>query len=393
MKKITFVALLCVSLLWVQAQNDEIPAILNQIKQNNKALQSYNKQIENELLQYKLQNALKGIDAGAYYMPFGNNNTGVYTEFEVTQSFQFPTVYSARKDLIEKQETQLNTNLFSKEQSILLEAKQYLLELVYLNKCTKVESERVQKAQEVYNQINALFEAEEIGILELNKAKVNWLQEEFKLQQTGQKKEVLLKQIQVLNGGNAIVFNQSDYYDAIQLQNLDSLWLNKKQFDPILTQLAKQSEVAQQQIIVSKNEVLPDITVGFNYQGVAGSNYAGFFGGLSLPLWNAKRKIEVAESQFELQQSFADIQLTAIQTNFEKQYQEYELLLNKFIEYKNTLNNLNSDALLLQAYQLDELSFLDYYMELKFYHNAIDAMLEMEKELYTLKAQLLKHQL
>lgn len=393
MKKITFVALLCVSLLWVQAQNDEIPAILNQIKQNNKALQSYNKQIENELLQYKLQNALQGIDAGAYYMPFGNNNTGTYTEFEVTQSFQFPTVYSARKDLIEKQETQLNTNLFSKEQSILLEAKQHLLELVYLNKRTTVESERVQKAQEVYNQINALFEAEEIGILELNKAKVSWLQEEFKLQQTEQEKEILLKQLQVLNGGNSIVFNQSDYYDAIQLQNLDSLWLNKKQFDPTLTQLAKQSEVAQQQIKVSKNEVLPDLTVGFNYQGVAGSNYAGFYGGLSLPLWNAKRKIEVAESQFELQQSFADIQLTAIQTNFEKQYQEYELLLNKFIEYKNTLNNLNSDALLLQAYQLDELSFLDYYMELKFYHNAIDAMLEMEKELYTLKAQLLKHQL
>lgn len=393
MKRIIIVALCSASLLWVHAQENSIPTILEKIKQNNKTLQAYYTQIENELLQTKLQNALEGVNFGAYYMPFGDNNTGVYTEYEVTQSFHFPSVYLAQKSLVDKQKTQLNTSLLSKEQAILLEAKHALLTLVYLNKRMDIERERVQLAQEVFKQVKILFDKEQVGILSLNKAKVSWLQEEFKLEQTQMEKESLLKQLTLLNGGNPIVFNQDDYLEPAEVAPLSDLWQNKANVDPELTQLNKQAEFAQQQIKVSKNQALPDITIGYNHQGIAGAYYNGFYGGLSLPLWNAKRKVEVAKSHLEYQQAASAIQVESMQTNFERQYEEYLLLLNKFKAYESTLSNLNSDALLLKAYQLGELSFLEYYMELKFYHEAIDTMLEMEKELYQIKAQLLKHQL
>ena len=70
-----------------------------------------------------------------------------------------------------------------------------------------------------------------------------------------------------------------------------------------------------------------------------------------------------------------------------------ELMLKKYNEYQTTMGNLESEDLLFKAYMLGEYSFMDYYVELQFYRNASDKMLQMEKELQLLQAQLLKHQL
>ena len=66
---------------------------------------------------------------------------------------------------------------------------------------------------------------------------------------------------------------------------------------------------------------------------------------------------------------------------------------SKFNEYQSTMSNLESEKLLFKAYMLGEYSFMDYYVELQFYRNASDKMLQMDKEVQLLQAQLLKHQL
>jgi hypothetical protein len=68
-------------------------------------------------------------------------------------------------------------------------------------------------------------------------------------------------------------------------------------------------------------------------------------------------------------------------------------MLKKFNEYRNAMENLNSEQLLFKAYQLGEFSFMEYYTELQFYRNASNKMLQMEKELQLLQSELLKHQL
>jgi|TARA_B110000914_G_scaffold192849_1_gene180146 hypothetical protein len=57
------------------------------------------------------------------------------------------------------------------------------------------------------------------------------------------------------------------------------------------------------------------------------------------------------------------------------------------------MGNLNSEQLPFIANMLGEYSFMDYYLELQFYRNASDKMLQMEKQLQLLQTELLKHQL
>lgn len=392
-KKIVFAFGLCLLSVLASAQVDDITRILQEVEQNNKELQAFSSLMESRQLALKSGNNLPDPQLGAYYLPFGNHNTGDYSEFQVTQSFEFPTVYSARKSLIEKQLAQIELEYDSRRQEVLLVAKEHCLELVYLNKRIEVELDRVEQAKKVFDQVQELLNKEQVGILEVNKAKVAWMQEQFKIEQVRNEIRNLLLLLQNLNGGIEVTFDSSDYLNDLTLEPLNTIWKSKQLIDPFMKMLRQKEAVALQNVKLSKSKSLPNLTAGFNYQGISGSNYSGLFGGVSIPLWSNKHKIKAAQASYSYQESSKNIQSEMLYTSLQKRYNNYQSILSKYQEYQNTLRVLNSDALLLEAYELGEISFTEYYMELQFYRQAYDAMLNMENQLNQLKSELLKHQL
>lgn len=392
-KKAVFAFNICLLSFAVNAQTNDITRILQEIENNNKELQAYSSLMESKKLELKAGNNLPDPQAGAYYLPWGEHNTGDYSEIQVTQSFEFPTVYGARSNLIKKQQGQKELEYASRRQAVLLPAKKAILELVFLNKRMTVEQSREEQAKKVVDQIQELFNEEHVGILEVNKAKIAWMQEQFKVQQIVTSRQNILLLLQNMNGGVEVSFNQPDFAENLSLAEMDSIWQNRQLADPSVKILKLQEEVALQQIKLSKNESLPNLTAGFNYQGVSGSNYSGVYGGLSIPLWSNRHKVKAAEAKYQYQQSYSNVQSLTAYVDFQKQYNDYQILLSKFQEYQRTLIGLNSDTLLLRAYELGEISFMSYYIELQFYRTAFDSMLEMEKQLNQLKADILKHQL
>lgn len=79
-------------------------------------------------------NNLPDPEVGIFYLPFGENITGDYTEYQITQSFEFPTVYSSRKNLINQQVSQYELEYKARRQEILGSAQAYALELILISK-------------------------------------------------------------------------------------------------------------------------------------------------------------------------------------------------------------------------------------------------------------------
>lgn len=392
---LNIVIALCVYLvpIGLRSQNQNITSVLLDIEQNNQELHAYASLMESRKRESKSINNLPDPQAYSYYLPWGDHFTGAYSEYQVTQAFEFPTVYGVRNKLIKKLHEQLEFEYALKRQNILLPAKKYCLELIYLNKKLEVEQSRVQKAKEVFNQIEKLYELEQVGILEINKAKIAWMQEQFKIDQIETNMLNLLVLLQNLNGGKEVVFNQFDFIDNLKITDIDSLWKDKQLLDPYLIKLQKEEEVAIYQIKLSKNNSLPNFTAGYNYQGISGLNYSGVYGGMSIPLWHNKNKVKAAKAKYQFKQDFTNSQFLKAYADIQKQYNSYTTLFGKYQEYRSTLDGLNSDALLFKSYELGELSFMEYYLEMQFYRRAYDSMLEMENQLNQLKAELLKHQL
>lgn len=392
-KYVAYICFGCLISFGLQSQNIGVNQVLEQINKNNRQIKAYRSFMASRNLANKAENNLQDPQVSAFYLPFGEHETNDYYEYQISQKFEFPTVYGVRSKRIEKQEELLELEYEILRQEVLLDAKKQLLELQTLQKRRELEQKRVGQVKEVYDQIHRLFEAEQIGILELNKAKVAWIQEQFEIEQLEIRIESVIRDLQKLNGGEAIGVGQLQISEETALVSEEVIWEEKLSRDPEVKALQAQTKLAEQQVKLEKNKVLPDLTLGYNYQGVSSSNYSGFLGGLSIPLWNSKNKVKAAKARFEYEQSNSDAVHAELYIDFREKFQRYQLLNNKYQVYQETFQDLNSEELLFKAYELGELSFLDYYREVEFYRQADNKMLEMEKELLQLKAELLKHQL
>ncbi|MEM7297870.1 MAG: TolC family protein, partial [Bacteroidota bacterium] len=306
---------------------------------------------------------------------------------------EFPSVYSARNQLIRTQSGQIEFDFAERRQEILAEAKKYCLELIYLEKRLVIEQERIAQAQEVLEQAQERYEKEQIGIIELNKAKVAWMQDRYRVEHIQKDKVNALNALKTLNGGGEIRPGSSEYVHALELPEVETLWNEKLTNDPTLGLLRQQESIAMHQLKLSKSKTLPNLTAGFNSQGIAGERFSGIYAGLSIPLWSNRNQVKSAQSNLKYQEAFAETKTQMAFTEFENEYNDYQHKLERFQNYQETLNGLNSESLLLEAYQLGEISFLEYYQELQFFREAVDTMLDMQHQLYQAKNKLLRHQL
>jgi len=389
------VSAICGCLFFVNgfSQDKNLVELLNEIEQNNTELKGYQSFIESQQLENRSNNNLPDPQLSGYYLPFGDNASGDYTEYEISQSFEFPTVYAARSKWNTSKSQQLESAYAKKRQEVLLEAKKLLIQLTSLEKQKAIQAQRRTQSKQVFDQIKELFEKDQVGVLDLNKAKIVWVQEQFVLEQTKSEIQILLSKLKTLNGGNEISGISAGIILPIEVKAIESLWQEKLDNDPLLGELKANETASLQKVKLEKNKVLPNLALGYNYQGINGSHYSGFYGGISIPLWSSKNKVKAAEANYEYQQSNTEVFTSLLYAQFQETYNQYELMLEKYKEYQSTMDNLNSEQLLFKAYMLGEYSFMDYYVELQFYRTAKDKMLQMEKELQLLQGQLLKHQL
>ena len=393
LKIVTITMCMCLFSLVGFTQSNELDSMLKEIERNNKELQSFSSLIESKQLELKSTNNLPDPEASFFYLPFGNNNTGAYTEFQLSQSLDFPTVYKRRKDLISSQKEQLELDYSVKKQEVLLEAKKLYNKLIYLNKYTQVAQFRIEQASLVHTQVQKLFIKGQIGILESNKAKIVLLQEEFKLGSIENEIQQTFLLLKNLNGGKEINITATDYSINLEVLELESLLKEKESVSPEYLLLKQMENVAQKEIKLSQNMGLPNLTLGANYQGIKGDTYAGLYGGFSLPLWSNKNKVKAAKANFTYQQALTNSEEVKNYSLLEKQYNEYQLNLIKYNEYLSAFDGLSSTNLLLKAYEMGQISFMEYYTEIKFYEHAEDEMLLIAYQLNQLKAEIFKFKL
>ena len=392
-KNIIFTICGCLFFLLSYAQNKSVDQLLDEIEKKNIELTGYQSFIESQQLENKSDNNLPDPQLSGYYMPYGDNTTDAYTEYQIAQSFEFPTVYAARGKWNDLKSEQLQTAYAKKRQEVLLNAKEFLIELAYFQKQKVIETERRTQSKQVFDQIQELFNKEQVGILDLNKAKIAWIQEQFVVEQIDSDIQILMSKLNTLNGDKPLDGLSTETIIPTEIGSIENLWQEKLTNDPSLQELNANENASLQKVKLEKNKVLPNVALGYNYQGVNGNNYSGFYGGLSIPLWSSKNKVKAAQANYEYQQSNTQVITTSLYSQFQETFSRYQLMRSKFNEYQSTMGNLESEDLLFKAYMLGEYSFMDYYVELQFYRNASDKMLQMEKELQLLQAQLLKHQL
>ncbi|MCR9153179.1 MAG: TolC family protein [Bacteroidetes bacterium] len=391
LKKCMFVLGLFLLANFSLAQVNSLDQILAQIEQNNPKLKAYSNLMEAEMLELESSNQLSNPELSAYYLPFGEHGGGDYLEYEISQTIEFPSVYLARNSLIKSRKQKLELVYQQKRKAILFLAKTLGLKLIYCNKRIELEQNRRQNAELLFNQIKEQFEKDQVNILDYNKAQIHWLQQQFQVAQLEKEREALLMELRHLNGDLALQTELKDFEEALTLVSFDSLWMQFRSTDPDLQIVEQERQMSKDNYRLAKQKLWPDLTAGYNSQGIAGERYSGLYAGLSIPLWQARKKLKIASVQAIYQDQASEVSLQEKKSHFSAAYYKYRLDLEQFQRYESSLGQINSEDLLLKAYELGQLSFLEYYMDLQFYRDAKDKYLEMQFQLQIAKSELSKH--
>ena len=309
--------------------------------------------------------------------PAGEGNR---KDLSITQSFDFPTAYRYRSQVVTGQNTQADLAYRQQAKEILQEARAFCVELVYQTKVYSELTGRVKFARELREAYQIRFDKGDINIIEYNKTKLNLLNEEKALQICEVEIATLRAELQRMNGGEPLMDVLDTYSNYVLPLSFDQWFTMAKANNPALELAEKEVDVSRKQEKLTKALNLPKISAGYMSERLLGTTHQGVTLGISIPLWEGKNTVKHQKAQtLALQVQHKDSELQ-FYNNLKNQYSRASTLSGLLRDYEEVLSVSNNQNLLKKAFNKGQLSLIDYLLELSIYYDTIDEYLERERD-------------
>lgn len=389
MKKIILAAMAFAAVVSAKAQ--DINAVLKSVEQNNMELKALLKGNEAADIENKSQNTLE--DLSIEYSPFFQSETSgiASSELVITQGFDFPTLYGARKKAGQLQRNVLDMQYQTARRDILVNAKKLCLDIINYNKQKQLLQERRKNADELLAMFELKFKNGDATSLELNKIKLDRMNLETELVQADTKHANAMQQLQALNGGHPIEVNMTEYPQA---PADDEVTMYEKAVATDWTVRTAQASVlaAEQDVKVNKQSWIPKFEIGYrrNTEGDNASN--GFLIGGSIPLFSSKNKVKIAKArQTEAVMQHANARINA-ENSARTMITQMKQLKASADAYDVPLMR-QTLKLLRTAVENGEISVTEYYVEAdNIYKNMITYM-DIERQYQDALTEIYKNEL
>lgn len=389
MRTIIIAAIALAATANIKAQ--DINAVLKSIEQNNVELKALQKGNEAAGIEIKSQNTLE--DLSIEYSPFFQSKVSgiASSELVITQGFDFPTLYGARKKAGKLQRNVLDMQYQTARRDILLNAKKLCLDIINYNKQKQLLQERRKNADELLAMFKVKFDNGEATSLELNKIKLDRMNLETELVQADTKHANALQQLQALNGGLPIEVNMTEY-PAVPADNDQTMYEKAVATDWNVRTAQASILAAEQDVKVNKQSWIPKLEIGYrrNTDGDMASN--GFLVGGSIPLFSSKNKVKIAKAR----QSEAVMQHANARINAEN---SARALVNQMKQLKASVDAYDVPLmrqtlkLLRTAVENGEISVTDYYVEAEGIYKNMVTYMDIERQYQDVVTEIYKNDL
>lgn len=389
--KIVFPIMMLAAIPLFAQQNDETDW-LSQISRNNKELQSARQAMEGDILMAKSENNLADPE---FEMEYGFQRPENGLELVVSESFEWPGMYVARKKHIGSRITAMEYVYQSKALSVLVEAKQLLIELVNINKRIALQQKIQDTEKDLLENYELGNEAGELSLIDVNKLKVELFDTENQLKQLYIQKRVAVDGLKALNGGEELENFNADLFDytSSEVASVDDCWHAYTALSPDYKVLKQNSDVAAQAVKVSKNSWLPSFRLGYKLQKEGPEKVHGLVFGVSIPLFSNRHKVKM-EKAYEASNVLSSVDAEMkeeikIRTKFAAVVELEEMIES----YSSFVEDPANFEILKKALDLGQLTLLEYLTEVKYFLDANYSLLDMKYDYQTKLLELTKYSL
>lgn len=363
----------------LHAQQD-IKSVLASIERNNTTLQSSRETMEAEKIANRTGIYLANPEVEFGYLWGDPASLGNRTDFSVTQSFDIATLSGLRSNAANEENTLVEWQYKTDRMNILLEAKQYCIELVYYNALKEELEIRRQHATMIANGYEERLRQGDASQLDYNKAKLNLSTAQGELTRVEVEQSALLEQLKRLNGGETITLENVEFEPLLLPHRFDDWYQLAEERNPALAYIRQQVEVQKKQVSLKKAMNLPTFTAGYLSENVVGEKFQGFTVGVSIPLWENKNQVRHARASVKAAESRLEEGQQQFYNNLQLLYNRTVGLKNVAEDYRKAIEMANSTELLKKALDAGQISLLEYVLEIGLYYDIVERALEAEKD-------------
>lgn len=401
MKKIVFTIVLLsawVGIAWAQQESasaGSVDEVLMLIRQNNKELKAAVSQTEALKLQARTENNLADPEVTYSHLWGNQEGMGFTGELVASQAFDFPTLYAQRNKLNKVRFQTFDAQQAVLRQQILLQAEQACLDLIYLNQLQTLLDSRLKNAEELSRFYASQLEKGSTNVIETNKIDLELLNARNEARQNEAARVAKLEELKALNGGIAIEFTDSIYHLQSEYPvDFESFRMEALAALPEMENLRSAQAVAARQITVSKQQWLPNLTLGYRMNpSSGGERFNGILVGVSIPLFSNRNKVKQAKAERFYADTRVESQSETETANLHQLWVKAGQLKASMEEYSAVLKQQNSIALLNKAIQAGQISMIEYFVNVTTFYQSMQNYLQLQNDYQKTMAQMYRFRL
>ncbi len=358
-------------------------------------------------LENKTDNNLPDPDVSYAHLWDSKESDVTAGELNITQSFDFPTLYATRGKMNRLKTSALDAQAAAQRQEILLQAKEVCLDIILLHQQQLLLDEWLKTAEEVSTLYAKSMEEGEVSILETNKFNLELLnvRTESRMNQTALNNKV--KELLTLNGEQPltpgrplpnllptpIVLGLTEYPAEPLPSDFHLLADELLSADANLQSLQQESSAAQKQISASRQGWLPKLKVGYRRDTDSGHPMNGVTVGFSIPIFENHNKVKIAKTQALNIESQKENTRLQTESSLWQLYEEARNLHTSMEEYQQVFSQQQDLSLLKQALDGGQIGMADYFDEVSTIYQGKTDLLQLENQYQKAMAKLYKSRL
>jgi len=357
-----------------------IDEILTAIEQNNTTLKALRETAGSEKLGNKTDIYPADPEIGFNYLWGSPSAIGTRKDFSVSQEFDFATLSGLKSKMAMRKNGMVDRQYMADRMSLLLEAKQYCIDIIYYNALLHELSVRHGHAKSIADARKRLLDSGGGNVLEYNKARLNLTTVEGETAKVTAERNAVEAQLARLNGGIGITLTATTYDPVQAPADFDSWYRMAETSNPVLEYAREEVEMSKRQLSLTKAMSLPVLSAGYMSEKTAGEHFQGITVGVSVPLWSNKNRVRRAKSAVravEARRADAKMQLYS---SMKILYRRIHDLKSAADIYRASLKSANSSELLKKALDAGEISLPDYLQEIGMYYDVMSKALDAERE-------------
>ena len=210
MKKIIFILAAIEATFSLRAQTN-IDDVLKAVEQNNTTLQALRQTADAQKLENRTGLTLPDPEVGFNYLWGSPSGVGNRKDASVSQSFDIATVSGLKGKVAREKNELVEWQYKSDRMNILLEAKQYCLDLIYYNALLEELAIRLEHAKGIAAGQKERLNSGEGNKLEYNNVMLSLSMLEGEITRMKTERDAVQSQLTRLNGGESVTFTKTEY--------------------------------------------------------------------------------------------------------------------------------------------------------------------------------------